>query len=28
LPKGSWWELLKRSPEQLKQELSALNPTP
>jgi len=28
LPQGSWWELLKRSPEQLQQELSALNPPP
>jgi hypothetical protein len=28
LPPGSWWELLKRSPEQLQQELSALNPPP
>jgi len=26
LPKGSWWELLKRSPDQLQEELSALNP--
>jgi len=26
LPEGSWWELLKRPPEQLRQELSALNP--
>ncbi len=23
LPEGSWWNLLKRSPEQLRQELSA-----
>ncbi len=26
LPPGSWWELLQRPPEQLRQELSALNP--
>jgi hypothetical protein len=26
LPQGSWWELLKRPPEQLQAELSALNP--
>jgi hypothetical protein len=26
LPKGTWWELLQRPPEQLQQELSALNP--
>ena len=26
LPPGSWWELLKKPPEQLRQELSALNP--
>jgi hypothetical protein len=26
LPKGSWWDLLNRPPEQLQQELSALNP--
>jgi hypothetical protein len=26
LPTGSWWDLLRRPPEQLRQELSALNP--
>lgn len=26
LPKGSWWQLLQMTPEQLRQELSALNP--
>jgi hypothetical protein len=26
LPPGSWWDLLQRPPEQLQQELSALNP--
>ena len=26
LPPGGWWQLLKRPPEQLRQELSALNP--
>jgi hypothetical protein len=26
LPKGSWWQLLQRPPEQLQQELFALNP--
>jgi hypothetical protein len=26
LPPGGWWALLKRSPEQLTEELSALNP--
>jgi hypothetical protein len=26
LPQGSWWNLLRRPPEQLRQELSALNP--
>jgi hypothetical protein len=26
LPKGSWWQLLQMPPEQLRQELSALNP--
>jgi len=26
LPPGSWWELIKKTPEQLRQQLSALNP--
>ena len=26
LPEGSWWALLKLTPEQLKEQLSALNP--
>jgi hypothetical protein len=26
LPEGRWWALLKLTPEQLQQELSALNP--
>ncbi len=28
LPKGTWWELLKIPPEQLRQQLSQLNPAP
>ena len=28
LPPGTWWALLKKPPEQLRQELSALNPPP
>jgi hypothetical protein len=27
LPKGDWWQLLNKPPEQLRQELSALNQT-
>jgi hypothetical protein len=25
-PKGNWWQLLQTPPEQLRQQLSALNP--
>ncbi len=28
LPRGSWWDLLQMPPEQLRQQLSALNPSP
>ncbi len=28
LPEGSWWDLLKTPPEQLRQQLSGLNPSP
>ncbi len=27
LPEGNWWQLLKMTPEQLQQQVSALNPT-